>query len=76
MAAAAEAKVSDAQAQITALTLMIVKLRRGLYGRRSERSERLLGQAPHRFKCNATLLATHCSRTALRRATLLCWSVR
>ena len=43
-AAAAEAKVSDAQAQIAALTLMIEKLRRALYGRRSERSERLLGQ--------------------------------
>ena len=42
--AAAEAKVSDAQAQIAALTLMIEKLRRALYGRRSERSERLLGQ--------------------------------
>ena len=43
-AAAAEAKVSDAQAQIAAPTLMIEKLRRALYGRRSERSERLLGQ--------------------------------
>ena len=43
-ARAAEAKVSDAQAQIAALTLMIEKLRRVLYGRRSERSERLLGQ--------------------------------
>ena len=43
-AAAAEAKVSDAQAQIAALTLMIEKLRRALYGRRSERKERLLGQ--------------------------------
>ena len=42
--AAAEAKVSDAQAQIAALTLMIEKLRRALYGRRSERSERILGQ--------------------------------
>ena len=42
--AAAEAKVSDAQTQIAALTLMIEKLRRALYGRRSERSERLLGQ--------------------------------
>ena len=42
--AAAEAKVSDAQAQIAALTLMIEKLRRALYGQRSERSERLLGQ--------------------------------
>ena len=43
-AAQAEAKVTDAQAQIAALTLMIEKLRRALYGRRSERSERLLGQ--------------------------------
>ena len=43
-AGAAEAKVKDAQAQIAALTLMIEKLRRALYGRRSERSERLLGQ--------------------------------
>ena len=43
-AAAAEAKVTDAQAQIGALTLMIEKLRRALYGRRSERKERLLGQ--------------------------------
>ena len=42
--AAAEGKVSDAQAQIAALTLMIEKLRRALYGRRSERFERLLGQ--------------------------------
>ena len=38
------AKVKDAQAQIAALTLMIEKLRRALYGRRSERKERLLGQ--------------------------------
>ena len=43
-AVAAEAKVSDAQAQIAALTLMIEKLRRALYGRRSERTERLVGQ--------------------------------
>ena len=42
--AAAEAKVSDAQVQIAALKLMIEKLRRVLYGRRSERKERLLGQ--------------------------------
>ena len=42
--AAAEAKITDAQAQIAALTLMIEKLRRALYGRRSERKERLLGQ--------------------------------
>ncbi len=38
-AAAAEAKVSDAQARIAALTLMIEKLRRALYGRRSERPD-------------------------------------
>ena len=43
-AVAAEARVSDAQAQIAALTLMIEKLRRALYGRRSERTERLVGQ--------------------------------
>ena len=43
-ASVAEAKVTDAQAQIAALTLMIEKLRRALYGRRSECSERLLGQ--------------------------------
>ena len=43
-AAAAEAKVSDAKAQVAALTLMIEKLRRALYGRRSERKERLLDQ--------------------------------
>ena len=42
--AASEARVSDAQAQIAALTLMIEKLRRALYGRRSERTERLVGQ--------------------------------
>ena len=40
----AEAKVSDAEAQVAALTLMIEKLRRALYGRRSERKERLLDQ--------------------------------
>ena len=34
----------DAEAQVAALTLMIEKLRRALYGRRSERSERLLDQ--------------------------------
>ena len=43
-AAAAETKASDAEAQVAALTLMIEKLRRALYGRRSERSERLLDQ--------------------------------
>ena len=43
-AAAAEAKASDAEAQVAALTLMIEKLRRALYGRRSERKERLLDQ--------------------------------
>ena len=43
-AAAAEAKASDAEAQVAALTLMIEKLRRALYGSRSERKERLLDQ--------------------------------
>ena len=43
-AAAAEAKASDAEEQVAALTLMIEKLRRALYGRRSERKERLLNQ--------------------------------
>ena len=43
-AAAAEAKASDAEAQVAALTLMIEKLRRALYGSRSERKERLLNQ--------------------------------
>ena len=43
-AAAAEAEASDAEAQVAALTLMIEKLRRALYGRRSERKERLLDQ--------------------------------
>ena len=42
--AASEARASAAEAQIAALTLMIEKLRRALYGRRSERRERLLGQ--------------------------------
>ncbi len=42
--AASEARAAAAEAQIAALTLMIEKLRRALYGRRSERSERLLGQ--------------------------------
>ena len=37
----AEAKASDAEAQVAALTLMIEKLRRALYGSRSERKERL-----------------------------------
>ena len=36
--------MSDAEAQVAALTLMIEKLRRALYGRRSERKERLLDQ--------------------------------
>ena len=40
--AASEPKVSDAQARIAALTLMIDKLTRALYGRGSERKERLL----------------------------------
>lgn len=43
-AAAAEAKASNAEAQIAALKLMIEKLRRELYGRRSERKARLLDQ--------------------------------
>ena len=43
-AAAAEAKASDAQARVAELTLMIEKLRRALYGARSERKERLLHQ--------------------------------
>ena len=42
--AASEARAAAAEAQIAALTLMIEKLRRALYGRRSERRERLLGQ--------------------------------
>ena len=42
--AAAEAKASDAEAQVVALTLMIEKLRRALYGSRSERKERRLDQ--------------------------------
>ena len=42
--AASEARASAAEAQIAALTLMIEKLRRALYGRRSERKERLLDQ--------------------------------
>ena len=42
--AASEARASAAEAQIAALTLMIEKLRRALYGRRSERRERLLDQ--------------------------------
>ena len=40
----AEAKASDAEAQVAALTLMIEKLKRALYGQRSERKERLLDQ--------------------------------
>ena len=42
--AASEARAAAAEAQIAALTLMIEKLRRALYGRRSERRERLLDQ--------------------------------
>ena len=42
--AAAEARASDAEARIAALTLLIEKLRRELYGRRSERKARLLNQ--------------------------------
>ena len=43
-AAIEAAKVSDAEAQIASLTLMIEKLRRELYGPRSERKQRLLDQ--------------------------------
>ena len=43
-AANAVAMVSDAEAQIAALKLMIEKLRRALYGQRSERKQRLLDQ--------------------------------
>ena len=43
-AANAEAQVSDAEAQIAALKLMIEKLRRALFGQRSERKQRLLDQ--------------------------------
>ena len=42
--AASEARATAAEAQIASLTLMIVKLRRALYGSRSERKERLLDQ--------------------------------
>ena len=42
--AASEARAAAAEAQVAALTLMIEKLRRALYGRRSERKERLLDQ--------------------------------
>ena len=42
--AASQARVSAAEAQIASLTLMIEKLRRALYGQRSERKERLLDQ--------------------------------
>ena len=42
---ASEARAAAAEAsEIAALTLMIEKLRRALYGRRSERKERLLDQ--------------------------------
>ena len=43
-AAAAEAKASNAEALIAALKLTIEKLKRALYGRRSERKARLLDQ--------------------------------
>ena len=43
-AANAVAKVSDAEAQIATLKLMIEKLRRALFGQRSERKQRLLDQ--------------------------------
>ena len=42
--AASQARVSAAEAQIASLKLMIEKLRRALYGQRSERKERLLDQ--------------------------------
>ena len=42
--AASEARAAAAEEQVAALTLMIEKLRRALYGRRSERRERLLDQ--------------------------------
>ena len=41
---ASEARAAAAEAQNAALTLMLEKLRRALYGRRSERKERLLDQ--------------------------------
>jgi transposase len=44
LAAAAQAKLSDDQALIAHLKLQIEKLRRELYGQRSERSVRLLDQ--------------------------------
>ena len=43
-AAYPEAKVSDAEAEIACLKLMIEKLRRELFGQRLERKERLLDQ--------------------------------
>jgi len=43
-AAVAAAKVSDAEAEIAFLKLMIEKLRRELFGTRSERKQRLLDQ--------------------------------
>ncbi len=42
--AASQARATAAEAQIASLTLMIEKLRRALYGQRSERKERLLDQ--------------------------------
>ena len=42
--ATSQAQVSAAEAQIASLKLMIEKLRRALYGHRSERKERLLDQ--------------------------------
>ena len=42
--AASEARAATAEAQIASLKLMIEKLRRALYGQRSERKERLLDQ--------------------------------
>ncbi len=42
--AVAEAKASNAEAIIAALKLMVEKLRREIYGQRSERKARLLDQ--------------------------------
>ena len=42
--AASEARAAAAEEQITSLKLMVEKLRRALYGQRSERTVRLLNQ--------------------------------
>ena len=42
--AASEARATAAEEQITSLKLMVEKLRRALYGQRSERTVRLLNQ--------------------------------